>query len=308
MADKLPFIQFFTGDWKKDPGIQALDHEARGVWFEMLIIMHESDSRGKLTLNGNKMPDEALARLLGLDEAKTKQILGKILSYGVASEEQDTGIIYCRRMLRDIELRQKRADAGSKGGKQKSSNRKAKSYPSESEPESEPESYRTPTPPVPNEGHRRRFDRVWAIYPKKEYPDKAVQQFVIVNPSDADVDAMMVAIEEQKKSESWQRDGGRWIPQLSKWLAGGGWKNEANHDPNHTLTEADILKIFEDNPGMETDYKVAKINLLYASIPEEIIDDTINHIRNNPDSHVSIPDRYARRICTLLKQRNRKDT
>jgi len=306
MADKLPFIQFFTGDWKKDPGIQALDYEARGVWFEMLIIMHESDSRGKLTLNGDKMPDEALARLLGLDEAKTKQILGKILSYGVASEEQDTGIIYCRRMLRDIDLRKKRAEAGSKGGKQRAINKKAKSNPSE--PESEPQSYRTPTPLIPTEGHRRRFDRVWAIYPKKEYPDKAVRWFVIVNPSDVDVDAMIAAIEEQKKSESWQREGGRYIPRLDKWLAGGGWKNEEIQDPNHTLTEADILKIFEAHPAILDDYHKLKFILSGEGIPEDIILDTIDHIHNNPDPHVSIPDRYARRISTLLKERNRKDT
>jgi hypothetical protein len=30
--DKLPALQFYTGDWRKDPGVQALDHELKGIW------------------------------------------------------------------------------------------------------------------------------------------------------------------------------------------------------------------------------------------------------------------------------------
>ena len=62
MTDKCPSLQWYPGDWRKDPGVQALDYESRGVWFEILMLMFESSTRGKLMLNGNPMPDEALAR------------------------------------------------------------------------------------------------------------------------------------------------------------------------------------------------------------------------------------------------------
>ena len=53
----LPALQFYGGDWRKDPGIQALNYFDRGVWFEMLLMMHESEDRGKLVLNGRATPN-----------------------------------------------------------------------------------------------------------------------------------------------------------------------------------------------------------------------------------------------------------
>ena len=49
---KVPSIQFYPADWRKDPGVQALTYEERGIWIEILFLMHESEERGKLTLNG----------------------------------------------------------------------------------------------------------------------------------------------------------------------------------------------------------------------------------------------------------------
>jgi hypothetical protein len=113
---KLPAIQFYPGDWKKDPGVQALSFHDRGVWFEILLLMHESDRRGVLLLNGAPMPDEALARLLGLDNQNLEATLTKLLAYGVVSREDGTGALVSRRMVRDEQLRQIRKTAGSKGG------------------------------------------------------------------------------------------------------------------------------------------------------------------------------------------------
>lgn len=114
---KLPAMQWYPGDWRKDPGIQALDYYDRGVWRELLDVMHESDERGRLVFpTGAPMPDAAIARLLGITEADWKQIRSRLLSYGVASEDED-GVLYNRRMVRDEELRQAKVEAGRKGGR-----------------------------------------------------------------------------------------------------------------------------------------------------------------------------------------------
>jgi hypothetical protein len=130
--DKLPAIQFYPGDWRKDPGVRALTLEERGAWFEILLLMWESEERGKLMLNGEPYPLDALAMAIGTNPAKLKQILNTIKARRVASVEQSTGVIYNRRMVRDNELRKKRAEAGSLGGKQKAANRIAVSTPSSS--------------------------------------------------------------------------------------------------------------------------------------------------------------------------------
>lgn len=112
---KLPAFQFYPADWRKDPGVQALSFHDRGVWFEILCLMHESEQRGRLLLNGEPMPDEALARLLGLDKQILTKTLSTLLQYGVASRDAASALV-CRRMLRDENLRKTRAEAGKKGG------------------------------------------------------------------------------------------------------------------------------------------------------------------------------------------------
>src|SRR5580698_9241899 len=107
-SDKLPAIQFYPGDWKKDLGIQALSYHDRGVWFEMLMLMHESERRGVLLLNGQAMTDDMLARVLGLDKQILTTTLTTLLTYGVTSREPETGAFCSRRMMRDEKLRQTR--------------------------------------------------------------------------------------------------------------------------------------------------------------------------------------------------------
>lgn len=112
---KLPAFQFYPADWRKDPGVQSLSFHDRGVWFEILCLMHESEQRGKLLLNGKPMPNGALARLLGLDDQTLAETLTALLDYGVASRD-DQGALTNRRMIRDDRLRKKRSDCGKLGG------------------------------------------------------------------------------------------------------------------------------------------------------------------------------------------------
>ena len=115
-SKKLPAFQLYPGDWRKDPGVQALDYEYRGIWFEILLLMHESDQRGKLLLNGKPMPEDALARLLGLDKQKLTKAITTLLEYGVAGIDSETGAIINRRMVRDEEIRKTRQECGKRGG------------------------------------------------------------------------------------------------------------------------------------------------------------------------------------------------
>ena len=113
---KLPAIQFYPGDWHKDQGVQALDLAQRGAWFELLLMMHDSDERGVLLVNGAPMPDAVIARRLGLDNQTANQILTTLLDFGVASRRESDGALFCRRMVKDENLRQVRTAAGKKGG------------------------------------------------------------------------------------------------------------------------------------------------------------------------------------------------
>ena len=116
MQKKLPSFQFYPGDWRKDPGVQSLSYHDRGVWFEMLCLMHESEQRGRLTLNGASMPEDALARLLGVPQQLLHTTISTLIKFGVCSWDPESGCLLNRRMVRDEEIRQSRAAGGRLGG------------------------------------------------------------------------------------------------------------------------------------------------------------------------------------------------
>ena len=51
MTKKLPSMQFYPGDWRKDPGVQALDFESRGIWFEILSLRFGTRYMGEYSLS-----------------------------------------------------------------------------------------------------------------------------------------------------------------------------------------------------------------------------------------------------------------
>lgn len=116
MQRKLPHMPWYPGDWLKDVGIQSLSYYHRGIWHELLMRMWESSDRGRLVLNGKAMSDTRIAQLLGLSPRETADAISVILESGVGSRDAD-GALISRRMVRDEEIRQQRADAGHKGGK-----------------------------------------------------------------------------------------------------------------------------------------------------------------------------------------------
>jgi hypothetical protein len=114
---KLPAFQFYPADWRKDPGVQSLTYHQRGVWFEMICLMHESPRRGVLLMpNGTTMTDDALSRILGLDKQNLTTTLTSILECGVADRDPESQALINRRMMRDEDLRQTRAECGKLGG------------------------------------------------------------------------------------------------------------------------------------------------------------------------------------------------
>lgn len=113
-SNKLPAMQFYPGDWRKDPGVQSCCLAARGLWIEMLFLMHESTPRGFLELNERPLSDAQLARLTGTSLDELTLLIQELETAGVFSRDE-RGVIFSRRMHRDEYIRQIRSDAGKKG-------------------------------------------------------------------------------------------------------------------------------------------------------------------------------------------------
>ena len=80
------------------------------------------------------------------------------------------------------------------------------------------------------------FDAFWQAYPKKVGKDAARRAFAKVK---APLDDLIAAVEQQKTSKQWTKDGGQYIPNPATWLNQGRWDDElpaaydgASRDPD----------------------------------------------------------------------------
>ncbi len=110
-----PWMKFFPSDWRADPALRMCSIGARGLWMEMLCVMHEATPRGALVINGKALAPRQIAALAGcaLDEAEA--MIAELEDAGVFSRECD-GTIISRRMQRDAEKEARDKANGKTGG------------------------------------------------------------------------------------------------------------------------------------------------------------------------------------------------
>jgi len=109
-------MQFYPNDWLAEPSIRSCSLAARGLWIDMLSLMHLAPRRGYLlAASGNAITQPQLARLTGCDSDECSRLLAELQSSGCFSCTDD-GTIYSRRMVKDEAKRQKCSEAGKKGG------------------------------------------------------------------------------------------------------------------------------------------------------------------------------------------------
>ena len=70
------------------------------------------------------------------------------------------------------------------------------------------------------------FNQFWTAYPKHIAKQSAVKAFEKLKPDEKLLEAMLKAIEMQKESKQWEKDGGAFIPYPATWLNQHRWEDE----------------------------------------------------------------------------------
>lgn len=112
-----PYLKIYRGDWFGDMPLRSLPMEARGVWFETMLLMADGTPYGHLRTPRGPITLEQHASLLCMQKDILKDNLDLLTSVGVLSIENDA--IVSRRMVRDETLRLQRASGGVLGGNPK---------------------------------------------------------------------------------------------------------------------------------------------------------------------------------------------
>ena len=114
--NKIQMMPFDTSDWLRCPELKVLPPDIRGLWMDMLCYMWESVERGVMVKpTGEIYTQDEIVRMLGKDASGSDTWLDRLIIGGVCGVRED-GAIYSRRMVRSVEISQKRREAGLKGG------------------------------------------------------------------------------------------------------------------------------------------------------------------------------------------------
>lgn len=112
---KRPSFQFYPADWRKDPALSTCSIAARGLWIELMCVMHEAEIYGVLSINGSPMSIQQIARTVGESAQVVTKLMDELRNAGVFSIDEN-GCVYSRRMVKDERIRNLRSDAGRLGG------------------------------------------------------------------------------------------------------------------------------------------------------------------------------------------------
>lgn len=116
MAD--PWMKFYPQDWRADERLRNCSIAARGLWIELLALMHRSDRYGYLLVNGKQPTDRQIAIQAGASIDEVSAGIAELENEGVFSRDRH-GTIYSRRMIRDEKKAQNARKNGRKGGNPK---------------------------------------------------------------------------------------------------------------------------------------------------------------------------------------------
>jgi len=76
------------------------------------------------------------------------------------------------------------------------------------------------------------FEVFWKSYPKHHDRKRALKFWEKLAPENGLMETIMAALENQKKTFDWQKEGGQFVPYPATWLNGRRWEDEIDETQN----------------------------------------------------------------------------
>jgi len=283
-----PYLPLYVNDFLTDEKLAMCSAESTGVYIRLMCLLHKSETYGAILLkqiekqNASTIENFAcrFAKQMPFSEDVISRSLSELTAWGVLQIDGDT--LFQKRMKKDGELSDKRAFAGSLGGKCSKSqdgepefclSKNASKIEANSEIEIEYENEdindtkstgkevqgENPDKPKSTPKVDERFAQFWQAYPRKVGKQDAKKAFAKI---DVDIDVLLAALEKQKGSEQWQKDGGQFVPHPATWLNGRRWEDELTpysgaraQSPYHIQTAAEYAA---SKPKYKSDFAALK--------------------------------------------------
>lgn len=109
---KKPNFRFEPTTWLDSKPLRSCSPAARGVWLDLLCLMHPNG--GYLKLNGRPIDDNQIAGMIGVPIKTLKSCLGELGEAGIFDVSPD-GFMYSSRMVRESEFSARAKEFGKVG-------------------------------------------------------------------------------------------------------------------------------------------------------------------------------------------------
>lgn len=219
------YYERHLGDYAKDTGhLTMLEHGAYGL----LLDRYYSTEQG--------IPADQAHRVTRARSKEEKSAVDAVLNEFFTLTD---GIWTHNRVDREIEKAQVKISAaqtnGKKGGRPRKNPEETQEKPSGfslgSENGTQQKAHQPPDtkhqlPLKPPKGAGVGFETFWAAYPSKVGKGAAEKAFAKVNPPQDLLRRMLEALEVQKASPRWVKDGGQYVPNPATWLNQTRWLDE----------------------------------------------------------------------------------
>lgn len=109
-------MPFPTHDWLS-LGVRMLPPDVRGLWIDLLCYLWNSCERGVMVKDaGGPFTKEEIIDIIGKDMSGSGKWLEMLVESGYVSIREEDGAYYCPKIVRGVEISNKRREAGRKGG------------------------------------------------------------------------------------------------------------------------------------------------------------------------------------------------
>jgi len=89
---KRPSFQFYPGDWQRNANLRRCSPSARGVWVDVMCLLHDSDEYGVL-----RWPLKEIAQASGASMAHVRELVDKSVLKGIDPKGAFPGFTYTPR-------------------------------------------------------------------------------------------------------------------------------------------------------------------------------------------------------------------
>jgi hypothetical protein len=216
-------MKFFPKDFDCDMSAHPL--EIRGAWITIINHLWNTETRGRAEYSMTQW-----ASVLRVDETSAERIIKYLCNAGVTGFSQNGNgnlTLFSRRMAREEKERE---------------NTRLRVKRFREKPEVTPPCNGDVTPYMSDVRSQKseknittldqNFVLFWSSYPKK-IGKKDAEKSWIKSKDKPPLETILKAIENQKKSEQWNKDGGQFIPNPATWINQGRWDDEPKIKTGH---------------------------------------------------------------------------